>query len=143
MNETRVWVFFYGSYMNMDVLRDVDVVPAQWEPARLPGFDIVVRPRANLERSQRHCVYGVVATATHRELDKLYEHARDILGETYLPEPVLTETLDGKWRPALCYIAPEMTAGPAAGDYLDRIMAPARALGFPGWYLDRLESFRR
>ena len=31
---------------------------------------------------------------------------------------------------------------PVAGDYLDRILGPARDHGFPQWYIDRLESFR-
>ena len=138
-----VWVFFYGSYMNFDVLREVEFTPAQWEPARLAGFDIRIEPRANLVRADGHCVYGIVATATHQELDRLYAHARQILGETYLPEAVLTETLDGKWRPALCYIAPHMEPRPAAADYVERIVRPARAFGFPSWYVERLESFRR
>jgi hypothetical protein len=102
MEETKVWVFFYGSYRNFEVLRQVNFVPDRWEPARLAGFDIVIRPRANLVRSERDCVYGIMATATHRELNRLYAHAREILGETYLPEAVLAETLDGKWRAALC-----------------------------------------
>jgi cation transport regulator ChaC len=142
MAETRVWVFFYGSYMNLEVLRQVQVVPAEWERARLSGFDIVIRPRANLVRSERAAVYGVLATATRDELARLYAHARDVLGEVYVPEAVLTETLDGKWRAALCYIAPEMESRPADGAYLDRIVRPAKELGFPGWYIDRLESFR-
>jgi cation transport regulator ChaC len=141
--ETRVWVFFYGSYMNLEVLRQVSVVPDQYESARLPGFDIVIRPRANLVRAERHCVYGIVAAATHQELNRLYAHAREVLGETYLPEAVLTETVDGRWRPALCYIAPEMEPRPAASDYIDRIVEPARAFSFPDWYIERLESFRR
>lgn len=29
----KVWGFFYGSYMNRAVLREVDVVPEHWEPA--------------------------------------------------------------------------------------------------------------
>ena len=139
----RIWVFFYGSYMNLDVLREVSCVPDQWERARLPGFDIVIQPRANLVRAEQHCVYGIVAAATHQDLSRLYTHARDVLGETYLPEAVLTETLDGKWRAALCYIAPDMEPRPAASDYVDRIVEPARALGFPDWYVERLESFRR
>jgi cation transport regulator ChaC len=143
MEETRVWVFFYGSYMNFEVLREASVVPGQWEPARLAGFDIVVQPRANLEPSERHCVYGIVATATHQELTRLYAHARDVLGETYLPQAVLTGTLDGKWRPALCFIAPQMEPRPAAPDYLDRIIEPAKAFGFPSWYIERLERFRK
>jgi hypothetical protein len=138
----QVWVFFYGSYMNFDVLREASYVPGRWEPARLRGFDIVIRPRANLARDDRHSVYGILATATHSELARLYTHARDVLGETYLPEAVLAETLDGKWRAALCYVAPDMAPRPAASDYIDRIVEPARKFGFPEWYIERLESFR-
>lgn len=139
----RVWTFFYGSYINFEVLREVDLVPEKWEVARLAGFDIRIRPRANLVRSDARTVYGIVATATHDELARLYAHAQDVLGELYLPEPVLVETLDGKWRPALCYICPDMNPRPPDRAYVQRILAPARSYGFPGWYLDRLESFAR
>lgn len=137
----RVWTFFYGSYINFDVLREVDFVPEHWEAARLAGFDISIQPRANLIRSDAGTVYGIMATATHDELARLYAHARDVLGERYLPEPVLAETFDGKWRPALCYICPDMTPGPPDRAYVERILAPARSYGFPRWYLDCLESF--
>lgn len=137
-----VWTFCYGSYMNFNVLKEVDLVPQEWEVGRLHGFDIVIRPRANLIRSPQHFVYGVLATATHDELTRLYAHARDVMGETYLPEAVLVETLDGKWRPSLCYIAHTMQPRPAANDYIDRIVTPAREYGFPDWYITRLESFR-
>jgi hypothetical protein len=138
----KVWVFFYGSYMNFDVLREVQLSPDRWEVARLSGFDVRIAPRANLIRSPSASVYGLLATATHDELTRLYAHARDVLGETYLPEAVLAEALDGgHLRPALCYIAPAMASAPAAPDYVDRILRPARELGFPDWYLDRLASF--
>jgi hypothetical protein len=93
-------------------------------------------------RSEQHGVYGIVATATHQELSRLYAHAKEMLGETYLSEAVLVETLDGKWKPALCYICPEMQPRPAAQDYVDRIVKPAKEFGFPEWYIKRLESFR-
>jgi len=140
--EPAIWVFFYGSYINMDVLREVQYTPDKCEVARLAGFDICIRPRANLVRSNQHTVYGVLATATHAELARLYTHAKDVLGETYLPEAVLTETLDEKSEPALCYLCPAMVPQPATNDYIDRILIPARKYGFPGWYLERLESFR-
>jgi cation transport regulator ChaC len=142
MGEPRVWVFFYGSYMNLNVLREVHIVPEQWEVAGLFGYDIRIQPRANLVRSERGCVYGVLATATHQELSRLYAHAQNVLGETYLPEPVLAETVAGSWRPALCYIAHQMEPRPADPDYLDRILGPARQLRFPAWYIERLERFR-
>jgi hypothetical protein len=142
MAEPTVWVFFYGSYMNRTVLREVEYVPERWEVARLGGFDILIRPRANLVRADEHCVYGILATATHAELDRLYAHAQNILGERYLPEAVLTETMEGAWRPALCYLAPAMAPRPAADDYIDRIAGPAREHGFPAWYVRRIEGFR-
>jgi Gamma-glutamyl cyclotransferase, AIG2-like len=142
MAEARVWVFFYGSYMNPDVLREVAIVPVEWEVARLHGYDISIQPRANLVRSEQHCVYGVVAQATHAELVRLYAHARDVLGETYLPFPVCVETLDGKSRPALCYLAPAMDPRAPERGYLDRILGPAREFGLPLWYVERLERFR-
>jgi hypothetical protein len=142
MAERKVWVFFYGSYINFDVLREVQLAPEQWEVARLHGFDIRIRPRANLVPSEQHCVYGIVTAATHAELARLYAHAREVLGEVYLPEAVLVQTLAGLWRPALCYICPEMVARPADAPYVERIAGPARAFGFPEWYVARLESFR-
>ncbi|MCL4706434.1 gamma-glutamylcyclotransferase [bacterium] len=142
MADREIWTFFYGSYMNFDVLKEVDLMPERWEVAKLYGFDIRIQPRANLIRSDQHCVYGIIAAATHEELQRLYAHAQGVLGEVYLPEAVLIETLDGKWLPALCYICPEMQPRPAAEDYLDRIIKPAKALGFPQWYIARLESFR-
>jgi hypothetical protein len=141
-DEPTVWVFFYGSYMNFGVLREVNLVPRQWEVAKLGGFDIRIAPRANLVRSERDCVWGIVATATHAELARLYAHAKDVLGETYLPHAVLVETRGGTFRPALCYIAPHMPPRPAEAAYVDRIIAPAREFGFPQWYVERLESFR-
>jgi hypothetical protein len=142
MAESKVWVFVYGSYINFAVLREVDLVPERWEVARLDGFDIRIQPRANLVRSDQHCVYGIVATATHSELARLYSHARDVLGEVYLPEAVLVQTRAGLWRPALCYICPEMVPRPADNAYVERIAGPARVLGFPIWYIARLGSYR-
>jgi len=142
MPEAKIWTFFYGSYINLDVLREVDYVPEKWEVARLLGFDIFIRPRANLVRSKQHSVYGILAAGTHAELGRLYAHAKDVLGEIYLPEAVLAETLDGKWKPALCYICPSMEPRSATNEYIDRIVAPARQYGFPDWYIQRLESFR-
>ena len=137
-----VWTFWYGSYMNLDVLKKLGLVPERYDVARLPGFDLVIGPRANLVRSEQHCVYGIVAPASHAELASLYTHAREALGEVYLPEPVLVETRGGAWRPALCYIAPEMKPGRPAADYVNLIATAAAAHDFPKWYVERIERFR-
>ena len=143
MSEPRVRVFFYGSYMNPTVLREVGIVPERFEVARLDGYDFRIAPRANVVPSLQHSVYGVLVEATHAELDRLYAHARDVLGETYLPHPVLTQTDSGGWFPALCYIASAMAPQRADPAYIERIVKAARDFGFPSWYIERLESAAR
>lgn len=143
MGARLVWSYFYGSNINLEILKRFDYVPEQVEVARLPGFDIVIRPLANLVPSEAHCVYGILATGTHDDLERLYgRYVQDELGATYLPEAVLCQTLDERWVPALCYIAGAMDSAPATDDYLGRIVKPARDFGFPDWYIERLESFR-
>ena len=44
----KITVFFYGSYINLNELKEVDIVPETFELARLDGLDISIRPRANL-----------------------------------------------------------------------------------------------
>jgi hypothetical protein len=139
MIEPSVWTFFYGSFMDLEVLKQGGFVPQQYEVAKLNGFDIEIQPLATLVRSDQHSVYGIVASGTHEQLRRLY--GQDWLG-TYLPEPVLVETLDGKCRAAFCYIAPAGGSRPATNDYIDRIIGPAERYGFPPWYIARLERFR-
>lgn len=142
MIKPKVSVFFYGSYINSDVLKQVNFIPESYEAAKLSGFDIVIRPLANLVRSDKDCVYGILTSGTHEELENLYAHARNVLGSAYLPEAVLVETSDGKFKPALCYISPGIEEKQAENDYIDRIVNPAKKYGFPGWYIKKLENFR-
>ena len=140
--QRRIWVFFYGSFINQEVLRSAGVAPIDIQAASLTGFDIRIGPLANLVPAAHECVYGIVARATHSELATLYDYARDTMGGNYLPEAVLVSAPEAKWLPALCYIAPEMEQRQPTADYVDRIVGPAKELGFPTWYIDRLEQFR-
>ena len=109
MADPKVRAFFCGSYMNLGVQREVDHVPERWEVARLGGFDIQIRPRANLIRSDRDIVYGIATTASHPELARLYAHGRDVLGAV----AVLAQLPSGLWRVCLCYICPDIAPRPA------------------------------
>ena len=109
----RVWTFFYGSFMNPEVLAKADVRPTESQMARLDGWDIKIAPRATLVPSEEKSVFGVLAQLSHADLEKLY--TKDWFGfGTYLPEAVLVETIDQTWLPALCYLAPAMAPRPAA-----------------------------
>ena len=136
-----VWVFFYGAFMSPGVLAEHGVTPGRIVPARLNGFELYIRPRGNLARSDRSCVYGVIADVTHEDLDRLYSDLEERFGLKYLPEPVLVEAFDGTVRPALCYIAPHMNDAPAAREYVNELVAAVRAAGLPEWYAELVDSF--
>jgi hypothetical protein len=142
MEMAKVWTFFYGSFINLDVLKKLGVVPERYEVARLNGFDIRIQPVANLIRSDQGCVYGIVVLVTHDDLRRLYDYVQTDLAGIYLPEPVLVETLDGKWKAALCYISPAMEPRTPTNEYIERIVGPAKQYGFPNWYIARLDAFR-
>ena len=143
MADHSVWTFFYGSYMNLNVLREVDILPDEWTTCSLANYELIIQPRANVLPCANSTVYGIVAKTDHTDLERLYTHAREVLGETYLPEAVLITTKNDASLPALCYISHDMKPAPAANDYVDRILQPSREYGFPEWYLKRIESFRR
>jgi hypothetical protein len=140
-------VFFYGSYINRDVLAEVDLTPEDVKLARLAGFELRIRPLANIVRAEQAIVYGIVFRDRHDALARLYEHAEYVLGGVYLPEAVLVEVDfenagSSAFMPCLTYIAHHMDESPAGNAYVDRIAGPGRAYGFPNWYIDHIESFR-
>lgn len=137
----RVRVFFYGTFMNVGVLAEHGVTAGEAVPARVGGFELTIRPRVNLIASDRSCGYGGLVAVTHDDLARIYSGLEERFGLTYLPEAVLAETLDGALRPALCYIAPHMAAGPADGAYVKHLAVCVRGLGLPEWYALHVESF--
>ncbi|MCP4201074.1 MAG: gamma-glutamylcyclotransferase [bacterium] len=141
MTQSKKLAFFYGSYINRSVLREVDLVPDRFEVARLDDYDISIRPLANVFESKGQTVWGVVASAGDQELERLYAHALEVLGGIYLPRLVPVSTGSETIEAALCYVADSLPEAPASADYVHRILAPARELGFPEEYIERLESF--
>lgn len=139
--QPHVWVFFYGTFMDRNVLIDHGVTPGRMVPARLNGFELNIRPRGNLLTSDRSCVYGVIAQVTHEDLARLYSDLEERFGLKYLPEPVLTEVFDGTVRPVLCYIAPHMDDAPPTKEYVHELAEAVRAAGLPEWYAELVESF--
>jgi hypothetical protein len=136
----KVWTFFYGSFMNSDVLAQADVYPTQRQSARLKEWELTLSPRANLVPAQGGCVYGILAQLTHPELDKLY--TKDWFGfGTYLPEAVLVTDATARPLPAMCYIALQTQGGKPSKEYVEKMVLVAREYLFPDDYVRHIESF--
>lgn len=143
MTERAVDVFFYGSYINFQVLQEVDIEKRDFVVGSVHGWALTIGPLANLVPQKQGIAYGILMKLTHTELDRLYqEHAIGKLGGVYLPEAVIVCHSEGVFSPALCYISHSMEAKPANPDYVDRILNPAKAYGFPEWYLSHIASLK-
>lgn len=139
--ERRVWIFFCGTFMDGSVLAGEGISSPEVIPARITGYELYVRPRVTLIRVDRSFVYGSIAKLTHDEITKLYEGLEQRFNLKYLPEAVLAQTLDGNFKPALCYIAPYMEERPPESEYIRQLAAAARAIGLPEWYAASVEFF--
>jgi|GEM_PF-5042351 len=89
--------------MNPTVMKDFGVTVTDAVPAKLPGFDLVVRPRSNLVPSDRVVAFGALMSVTHDDLTTIYSGLEKDFGLKYVPRAVLMITRDGFILPALCY----------------------------------------
>jgi hypothetical protein len=133
MDDRRVDVFFYGLFMDREILREAGVTPTHPRPAAVDGFALRIGRRATLLPTPGARAYGMLFALTHSELARLY--AAPGL-EAYRPEAVLARPLEGAPAPALCYTlgeAPEPhERNPEYAARLQRVLA---RLGFPPEYV--------
>jgi hypothetical protein len=136
-----IWVFFYGTIMNPAVMKDFGVTVTDVYPAKLSGFELVVRPRPNLVRSDRGVVFGSLIAVTHDDLTTIYSGLEKNFGIKYLPEAVLATTREGFVLPALCYMVPHLPDSAPDPAFVKQLAQCVRSMGHPEWYAARVESF--
>ena len=129
--------FFYGGLINPEVMARVGWKPRRREVASLPGYELRIAPLVNLVPNPLETAYGLLLESTHEELALVYGQ----LKATYLPFPVAAHDAEGRVRPALCYIVPDMAPGQAEADHVLALLRPAEQIGFPDHYLEKIRSF--
>ena len=136
MSDRRIDVFFYGLFMDHEVLLEAGVTPINARRAYVDGFTLRIAQRATLLPSVGARAYGVLFALNHSELDRLY--AAPGL-EQYRPEAVLAQPVEGRPTPALCY-----TLGEAPGplernpEYAARLRRVLSRLDFPTEYVESI-----
>jgi hypothetical protein len=133
MSDRRLDAFFYGLFMDVDVLRESSVVPINPRRAHVDDFALRIGQRATLLPSSGARAYGMLIALTHQELERLYT-APGL--EHYRPEAVLAHPLEGTPVPALCYNLRE-APGPHERnpDYATRLQRVLSKLNFPPAYV--------
>ena len=133
MSNRHIDAFFYGLFMDVEVLRESGVAPLDPRRAYVDGFALRLGRRATLLPLAGARAYGMIYALTHAELERLYT-APGL--EQYRPEAVLARPLEGTPVPALCYnlreAPPPHERNP---EYAARLQGALTRLGFPHDYV--------
>ena len=133
MTERSVDAFFYGLFMDVDVLRASAVVPRNPRRAYVDDFALRIGKRATLVPSRGGRAYGMLIGLTALELERLYGGPGL---EAYRPEAVIARPLDGGIVAALCYNLVEPPAPQERNaDYAARLQRLLADLDFPPGYI--------
>ena len=136
ITDRRIDSFFYGLFMDVEILRDNHVTPVDPRPAFVDGFQLSIGQRATLLPSFGARAYGMLYSLTHSDLDRLYSGSGL---EQYRPEAVLARIVDRESIPALCYNLREAPSPDERNpEYAARLQGVLRKLGFPDEYVASL-----
>jgi hypothetical protein len=141
----RQRVFFYGSFMNPKILTRYRAYPTNLQTARLKDWAIDFTPLATIVRRKRSAVWGVLAMATPRELERIYGepvYPGVGAGHKYYPVAVMVSTRSGHKFPALVYVSYKRGAKRPSADYLDILIRVSKRRRFPDGYIRQLARLR-
>ena len=133
MTERLLDVFFYGLFMDPQLLRGKGVHPEDIRLAAVAGFTLRIGARAALVPDSAGSTRGVVMKLSHTDIQRLYSEPSVA---AYKPEPVLVQLRDGRMVAALCFNLPEAPSPDEKNTvYAAKLRVVAERVGLPGDYV--------
>jgi enamine deaminase RidA (YjgF/YER057c/UK114 family) len=133
VSSRRVDVFFYGLFMDVELLRAKGLEPKGVELAAVDDLALRIAQRAALVPVAGARVHGVVMSLTVSELDQLYSEPSV---RAYRPQAVLAHLAGGEVIAALCYNLPEPPSPTERNEeYAGKLRAIAEKIGLPAEYV--------
>ena len=132
MESRTIDVFFYGLFMDAEMLRANGLHPANGRQACVAGMALRIGRRATLVPDPARSVYGFVFGLSHQEVERLYAEPSV---SAYRPEAVIAQLTDGSNIPALCFnLPPSNVTAEANPEYAEKLRMVADRLGLPAEY---------
>ena len=129
----RIDVFFYGLFMDEEVLKTKGVLAMDIRPAFVSGFQLRIGNRATLVTNPAAGVFGRILSISHVELERLYSEPGL---QAYKPEAVMAQLANGETRAALCFNLVEPPSLQERNpEYAHKLRALAQQLDFPSEYV--------
>jgi Gamma-glutamyl cyclotransferase, AIG2-like len=137
VNSTPTDVFFYGLFMDEELLVAKALKPKNRRLGYLDGLALRIGKRAALVPASGARVYGVVYSLTQTELDQLYSEPSV---QAYQAQRVVARLTDGSVIPALSYNLPEPPPPSERNpEYAAKLRVVAGKVGLPAEYVASIE----
>jgi hypothetical protein len=137
MSNRRTDVFFYGLFMDQELLRSKGLRPERAEIGWVENLELRIGPRAALSPLPGGRVYGVIMSLTLEEVERLYAEPSV---SAYGPQAVLVQLGSGGLVSALCYNLPQPPAAAERNpDYAAKLRAAAGRVGLPPEYIAAIQ----
>jgi hypothetical protein len=133
-------VFFYGLFMDMDLLKSKGFAPTTPTLAYANGFGLRIGERATMIRSDEERVYGVIISLTEEESCELYSSASVA---DYQAETIMANEIGGSARQVVSYLLPQEKLTGKNAAYALSLATAARKVGLPSSYLAETESWAK
>ena len=131
-------VFFYGLFMDDDLLKEKGLNPSNPKLAHVAGYGLRIGERATLESSAEERAFGSIMDLSGEELESLY-------GEKsvadYAPKQMIAIDMQGNSREVTSYILPTEKVSGSNSEYARLLAVAARKVGLPDAYIDEIETW--
>jgi hypothetical protein len=132
MESRTIDVFFYGLFMDAELLRANGLHPVNGRQACVSGMALRIGRRATLVPDPASSVHGYVFGLSHAEVERLYAEPSV---SAYRPEAVIARLADRSCVPALCFnLPPSNEIDEANPEYAEKLRTVAIRLGLPADY---------
>ena len=129
-------VFFYGLFMDIDLLSKQGVKASNLRKAYLDDYALKIGARASLIPVKGERAYGLVGQLEESEVNKLYAEASVA---DYIPEDVRVTSEEHGSIEAICYNLPLEALSGTNTSYANALYELAQRLGFPDDYLEKIK----
>lgn len=132
-------VFFYGLYMDVNLLESMGYQPKQVGAARLDDYQLRIGERATLVPAPGKSSYGFLHDLSGEDVSSLYSRP-EVHG--YIAQPVVATLLsDSSMQHASCYVLESADAGSHSNlEYAVKLAALVSNLGLPPDYAAEINS---
>ena len=133
-------VFFYGLFMDEDLLIGKGFHPHNKKLAFANGYGLKIGEKATLVKSASESSYGIVMDLSEDEIERLYS-APGV--SEYVPEQIEVTDKDGNTFKVQCYNLPISKLTGSNKEYAKALSVAAQKMGLPKSYVEQILTWAK